>query len=377
LYARDISLDSIYLKKSPLFFQLQNLKFKFYKIAGSSLVDKNVIFAKWINGNQIVFLKEFSSFTELYIFNRKSLRKQRIAFVKGFVSGLWVSASGRYFILKSVFWESLEKLSGLIYIYDSMNKRFFSIKNSSIYNNFFVSLTEDSIYLYKKHSIFLYNLNLKKERIIFSREFLEKVFKRKLKNVVYKPSPNGKYFLLLNGEAGYYQTYISTNYSLFLKGSTSLSEIFWLNNKQIVYRVGGPGFYSVRLKNIKTGKIRVLSSNSFNTNISFSTRSSILSFLNNGLISVYRITSGKISNLLIEGEDCFFSADGSRFITLFNSNLFLSNYYETKKCVVDLTNNIKKLSIVYKKIKSKKLYKNRFSKKYILQKIEFYKSIVK
>jgi hypothetical protein len=55
LQARDIDLDGIYLKKdSILYRQITSAKEKLYENISSLYIDSGVIFADWLNGDEII-----------------------------------------------------------------------------------------------------------------------------------------------------------------------------------------------------------------------------------------------------------------------------------------------------------------------------------
>ena len=69
---RDINLDSIYIDaNSNLSKRLSTYKVESYEKAGAHFVDRNVIFADWINGSEVVYAKEFSNVNIIYKYNRK------------------------------------------------------------------------------------------------------------------------------------------------------------------------------------------------------------------------------------------------------------------------------------------------------------------
>ena len=86
LSAKDIDLDKIYIKKNSRFYKrLFNKKIDIYRTINSDFVDSNIIFANWINGNKLIYVKELPAINIIYSYNRKNNQKPRHIFSKSFL----------------------------------------------------------------------------------------------------------------------------------------------------------------------------------------------------------------------------------------------------------------------------------------------------
>ena len=101
--ARDINLDSIYINKdSDLSRKLIQYKVETYEKAGSQFVDRNVIFADWISGSEVVYVKEFPRVNIIYKYNRRQRKQYEIARIIGTITYSRASSNGKYLFFKLI-----------------------------------------------------------------------------------------------------------------------------------------------------------------------------------------------------------------------------------------------------------------------------------
>jgi hypothetical protein len=102
----------------------------------------------------------------------------------------------------------------------------------------------------------------------------------------------------------------------------------------------------------------------------------MVSFLQDQIILIYDVRRNTIVNIGLEGEDVFFSPDGSRFISLYLKKLFINNVNMIKRKNMELVKITKQINILYKNLlELKNDWMNEYSPEYIRKKISVYSKI--
>ena len=129
LFARDIDLDKIYLKSnSRSYKKLIHYKVEAYKKLSSVLIDSNIIFSFWVNGNEIIYIKEFPGINIIYIYQRIQKRRLEISRLKGTITSVLISPNGRYLFIKRLNSINNDLVSEIVFL--NIKTRFIKVKKS-------------------------------------------------------------------------------------------------------------------------------------------------------------------------------------------------------------------------------------------------------
>ena len=183
--------------------------------------------------------------------------------------------------------------------------------------------------------------------------------------------------MIVSGSGGSYRSRMKAAGAAWaLPGVTSASELYWLDNNQLVYRIGTPGNYSVCLYDAATRQPKVLLDGSLNTNIQYSPYPKLITFLKDQVIRVYDVKSREMVNTCLEGEDSSFSPDGNRFISLYLRKLFITGITSVKKKNTELTKKAKEITALYRSLlENRNNLSNEYSEEYVRRKIAAYGTI--
>ena len=374
--ARDINLDNIYIKKnSPNYKRLLNKKMDAYQAVNSRFIDRNVIFAHWLNGFEITYVKELHNTNIIYLYNKKTRKKNEIARLKGAISTVKTSSNEKYIIIKRIILNKRSIPVGETLLLNIISKKFRKIGTVYPFLDFTISPGGNSIlYETRKGIAELFPESGIRTILIKKTSYMDIASANA--PTIALISPNRKKFVLLNGSGGRYKSKILTEKKSWkLSGVTSAAEIFWISNSRIIYRKGTTGNFSVNIYNLDTRRSKNISGNSLNTNIQYSKYPKIVSFLKDQLINIYDLRKKKKINTGLEGEDIHFSPDGNRFVSILFKKLFLTRTNTISRKTIELKKISAHLARLYKKIlKSRKYWANQYSKHYIQRKISAYKS---
>ncbi len=381
LFARDINLDSIYLKKtSGNYRKLVLEKLDTYRKINANFVDRNVIFAGWISGNEIIYIAEKGSQKTNYIikYRLRDRRAVNLCELSGVISIAKVSPNGRFIVLKRLIQTSSIIPDNEIVIVDIESGNIRKFKSSSVFLDFTISPEGSSVVFEKGSRI---------EELFpdtgMRRELLTEKYYKDIKisgnPTLAHISPDRQKLLIINGSGGNYRAKIlwtGNNGQVFINGITSLSEIFWLDNFTIAYRKGYAGNYSVVLYDLRSNKTRIILERSFNTNICYSAYPEIISFLKEQVIYLFDISKGKIINTGIEGEDIFFAPNGNQFASLLFKKLFIVNYTTLQRKRIELKRSWKSIYLLYRNLVNKKdEHENQYSRLYLNRKADIYRKL--
>jgi hypothetical protein len=376
--ARDINLDEIYIKKtSPVLKKLAIEKLETYRKVEAVFVDSNVIFALWIGGNDIIYIKENDQSITNHVFKYRLMDRKYVELCKvsGVITIAKVTQSGRYLILKRLMQGKGLIPQGETVIVNLESGQLKTISSSYAFLDFTVPSEGSSILLEKGKGIveLALDTNLEKELLA----------KKNYNDIIISPSPSLCYlspdrqkYLLLNGSGGNYNArLLGRAGSVNINGISSSSEVFWLDNFTLIYRTGFAGNFSVILHNTVNNRIITLLRNSYNTNINFSWNSGIIAFLKEQLIFYYNKSEDKIKETGLEGEDISF-APNARFVSLMFKKLFLVNSGLLERKHIELKRSWNIILNLYKDLYTRKEdFENEHSRFYIERKMQLYEKL--
>lgn len=374
--ARDIDLDSIYIsEESQAYKRLISQKTDAYAKAASKKVHDGVIFARWISGTDIVYIREFQYINIVYLYNQAKSSRKELLRISGTVTSVVPDPENRYLYVKYLTIEEDPDLENHFMTIDLITGKTRNRLANNLFLDFSVPAQGSSIIFESRQGI--------------SEEFTETGLARLLIPVSdyssiihdHNPtialfSPNRSRCLLLNGSGGNYKTV------LFGGGRTpsdisSLQEIFWLGNDSLIYRSGYTGSYDIALASVTEESRQMLIQNSLNTNLCVSPRAGKASFLYNQMIIIYNFNEKSLIHTGLEGEDVYFSPDGALFLSLFHKDLFITRERTMldKKSAIT-ANGTSILRIYEQSVNDEQILLNEYSKNYCQKKIQAYSSFL-
>jgi hypothetical protein len=377
LAARDINLDAIYLNPgSPLYGKLLEKKVEAYQAASAEFVDRDVIFASWGDGSTILYIKELPQLNVAYAYNRGTRKTREIGRFEGTITALRQSAAGSHLFIKRLLEVPGAVPRGETLILDVASKKLSVLESTYPFIDFSVAPGGASILYEARDGIVEYAPEAGSNRVAIRRaEYADMA--RPGEPVIAHLSPNGKKSVIVSGSGGSYRSRMkAAGATWVLPGVTSASELFWLDNSQLVYRIGASGSYSVCLYDAVSRHSKLLLDNSLNTNIQYSPYPKMVTFLKDQVIRVYDVKSRELVNTCLEGEDSSFSPDGNRFISLYLKKLFITGITSVKKKNTELTKKAKEITALYRScLENRTNLSNEYSEEYVRRKIVAYGTI--
>lgn len=372
LEARDINLDGIYLKKdSQIYKKLTFAKIDFFKLTSSIPVSDKVIFGDWANGGKIIFLKEYKNYDYnfLYDYFPSTRKKRMLKKISGAVIKVKLTGDGKYIVLKKIVKNKNNIPHPVINIIRLSTSQMYSYKSSNYILDFSVSYRGSEIFIQNKNGIVSIEPGTSPKIIIKRNTYVSKgVDTSNLRPVV---SPNKNRTIIVSGGGGSYTGYYFQNGKFISKinSISSISECGWCGNRYFVFRKGYPGFYSVVIYDTNKGNYREISDKSFNTNITLQGKLRMVSYLEDGFLTIYNLNSNKVELFPFEGEDIRLAPDRNRFCVLFDSKLYISSIQTLRSKNFLLKRNAEKIFSLYERaIKDNSSWDNDFTKQYLVRK---------
>lgn len=381
LYARDINLDEIYIKKNSRYLKKLSLsKLNAYKDVDAHFIAKNVIFAGWISGDEIYYIKEISSANVNLIYRYELQKRISVLLfrIKGIITISNISTNGRFLIIKRLIKKGGRIPKGEMIIISLQSGRLSKRGTVSPFVDFSITGDGNSVLYEDKAGFVEYFPDSGASSIILKRSIYSSIGSDSVSSIAYT-SPDRVKTLVVNGSGGNYRAKLfSPDLSTKIDGLTSSSEIYWIDNHNIVFRKGFAGNFSVVLYNIIKRKTTILLEQSYNTNINFSLHPQMLSFLKDGIILLFDTKKKLLVNTGIEGEDVLFSPNGNWFTVLLMKKLYVINFYDLKKNQFKLKRNWSTILASYRNLKNKREdLENDYSLHYIKRKINLYDKLVR
>jgi hypothetical protein len=377
LSARDINLDAVYINAgSPLYGKLLEKKVEAYQAANSEFIDRDVIFACWGDGSIILYVKELPQLNVVYAYDRSTRKSNEIGRIEGTLTALKQSSGGSHLFMKRLVEVPGSVPRGETLVLNVSSKKISVLESTYPFIDFSLAPGGNSILYETRDGIIEYVPENDARRMTVRRsEYADMA--RSGEPVMAYLSPNGKKSVIVSGSGGSYRSKMTASgASWVLPGVTSATELYWLDNNQLVYRTGSSGNYSVCLYDAVSRQSKVLLDNSLNTNIQYSAYPKIITFLKDQVIRVYDVKKKEMVNTCLEGEDSSFSPDGNRFISLYLKKLFITGITSVKKKNTELTKKAKEITALYQNLlETGKDLSNEYSQEYIRKKISAYGTI--
>ncbi len=377
LISRDIDLDGIYLNKtSGLYSRICETKKSLYDKIASEKIESSVIFSQWLTGSRIIYIKEIKNLNLICIRDLRRRSRRVIARLNGTVSSSILSDSGRTLALKMLYSsESYYPRAMNVYI-DTVEGKITTEDSSNMFRDKSFMPGRDLIIRDAGNRLISYNPFKKKiTTAVTSREY--RIISKKNSPVIALFSPNRDRKILISGSGGSYNTLLMKGTKRTrLEGVTSCSDIGWVDNARFMYRSGGPGYYSVNIYDAALKKIRPLLKGTMNPDINISRHAGIVTFLDNQIINIYYPSAGRTTHTGLEGEEAYFSPDGTRFTSLYLGDLYITKLNGLLRGSTDIRRKASLLLELYQEARSNSsIWENDYSKQYIKRKVLQYRKI--
>lgn len=380
ILSREINVDKIYLKSnSNSLKQLISYKLENYKITNATMINSDVIYSFWIDGNLLLYIREFknTNLNQIITYSVSARKSNKLCNLQGAIIDADISQNGKYLFIKIINYKN-GKTSAELIVLNVKNNRTHHFKNMTYFKDYSPGPDEKSFVTVTEKGI----IKMKIDSAGTSLLLPYKSFSNYLKTnsvILAKVSPNLKNILIISGGGGNYRgiLFINKKFKYIINDISSVSEIFWINNYNIVYRKGTTGYYKTAVFNTISKKTKIISSNSFNTNIIFSKNAQIVTYLEDGMINFYNIRTGKNEKHLLEGEDVRVSNNKNYFTIIFNQTLFICKKSVLKPKRFLLKRNASKILNIYTKaLSADNIHSNEYSKTYIRRKIKKYRELI-
>lgn len=376
-FSRDINLDAIYLdSRSPAYARLIEKKLDAYQAAQSQFIDRNVIFAVWIDGITVLYIREVADLNIVTAFNRNTRSASEMCRIEGTIVAVKPSSNGKYLFIKRLRQGKDLIPFGETVTLDTAARTVTAGRPSYPFIDFSLSASGNALLTETSEGIQEFSPDTGSRMLVLKKSSYADIASPGTPALAYF-SPNGTKTLILSGSGGSYRSKLITpGASWLLEGVTSASEISWINNNQFIYRSGGPGNYLLKLYDTTKRNSSRLVDNSLNTNLQFSGKPKMAAFLKDQIIQVFDIRKNDITTTGLEGEDVLFSPDGNRFLSLFQKRLFIANFYTVKKKSMELIKNSREILGMYRALlSSRDGWANDYTGDYLRKKIAVYQKI--
>lgn len=372
---RDIDLDSVYISDtSDIYAKLINQKLDAYEKADSRPIASDVVFANWINGNEILYVRDFQSVSVIYVYSKDTGKSKEVYRIQGAAITMIIDADGAYAHIKYLQLTDASPvpenhlLTISLRTYKTKDRR-----TNNMFMDFSLPAEGSSIIFESRQGISEEFTDTGLVRLLVPASSYYKQIKGKGNPTIALFSPSRGNCLLMNGSGGIYKTLMLNGGSI--KGVTSPTETFWLNNNTLMFRTGYTGNYGVAVEQLG-GKRRTLAAGSLNTNICLSRKAGMAAFLNSQLIIMYNIKTNAMINTGLEGEDVYFSPDAAFCISLLQGNLFLTRYKTLLERKAQIAKVAATILNLYKEAAAGGDLLNDYSKTYCAQKIKAYQTFI-
>jgi hypothetical protein len=379
LQSRDIDLDAIYLEKnSPIYNQITSAKEKLYSSISSLFVDSNVIYAEWSNGDDIIYIKEFSGVNIVYKYTRSSRSRDEIARFDGSVTSSCMDKNGKFLYVKTLFYNDEAEAESETITIDINSKDIQRKKSGFLFLDFSLHPSGTGIVHQSGQGIVKTDSISGDSRLLVSRDLFGDLSSGG-DPVLAFISPDEKKTVLISGNGGSYKARVITaSGRVELGGVSSNTDLRWIDNNRFVYRSGGGGDYSVRVYDLSSGKSKELLSGTLNPDINFSEIPGLITCLDNQVITVISRDLKKRIDTGIEGEESYFSPDGRKFTSIYLGKLYVSSLNMVEKYRIEIRRNAENILVLYRKAASTKTaWQSDYTPEYISRKVKQYDKYLK
>lgn len=381
LDARDVNLDSIYLAPgAPYALRLMKAKREAYDAAGAVLVDRGVIFADWASRDEIAYIREFegSDVNAVCVYDVARRRSREVKRIRGTVSAARMSAGGVYYVLKRIMLTGRGMLAGqeiVVVTLPTGTSR--SLPSPSVSVDFSLPSEGGSILFEDAGGIQEHFLFSGAGRTLMPKGLYAGAAPGAAQCVPFL-SPDRNAILIVNGGGGSYRA------SLFraggktaIRGITSSSELYWVDNSMLSFRKGGPGSFSVALYNVVSGEEHALPGKSLDTNLCFSGAPGVLAYSVDQMIRLSFAPFREAAVTGLEGGEVYFDRAGGKFSALLCKDLYLVNYSQLQNRKVEMKRVWSAMLDMYREARAdRKCHANDFSAEYLSRKVAQYSELV-
>ncbi len=314
LYARGIPLDSVYLATSSAEYQkLFFTRLDYYQSVGAQFIDSGIAFSGWLNGKDVIYIKEAGSTNTIIIANFITRKKIILYQFKGTVISARISGNGVYIAIKYFTTDKIPQ--PVLLLYDIAKKKFKIFNTASAGIDYSYSYTGNAFFYKKNKCIIEVMGDSYREKEILCSENAPQWDEN---SVLYEHIGHR---LFISGSSGNYDVYMSTSQS-FKKIFTAITpaEIFIADTKAF-YTGGFPGNYTVNIYSLHSGKTQQLLSGSFNPSLHVVGNTAIC--LNNAFITVYDNSHNKLLPTTFESDEAIISPDQFSIASTVYNRLFI------------------------------------------------------
>ncbi len=378
LAARDIDLDAIYITaaKTGLYNQLVTAKSTMYERAGSTVVASGVIFAHWLNGHEIVYIREFTGENIVYRYMIGTGNTRELCRIRGVITCSRCSSSGSFLVIKVLVLNGRDVPTGLRLIIDTENGETSSTPVVNAFQDFTMGPDGDSIIYQNNGLIEIWPVTGGKSVVANLTDVMQVAQNGSSTMALF--SPNRKNLLFFSGSGGSYRASVRGVYNRSIDGVSSASEIEWLDNRRILLRRGSPGYFSIDIFDCADGSSHSILAGSLHTNMMFSRQSGMLAMLYDGIICLYDTGTGMTFLSGLEGEDVTLSPDGSRFLSLYRKNLYCTHRSFLEKKQLEIRRGGSAILSLYRALQYRKdAWDNDFTGQYLTRKIRRYQEVTR
>ena len=379
LQSRDIDLDGIYLEKnSNLYRQITSAKEKLYEHISSLFIDSNVIYAEWANGDDIIYIKEFSGINIVYKYTRSRRSRDEIARFPGSVTAAFLNKGGNFLYVKTLFYNDDAEAESETVVVNIISKDIQKKKSGFLFLDFTLHPSGKAVLHETGKGIVKTDSETGDNRVVIPRDLFGDLSSGG-DPVLAFISPDEKKTVLISGNGGSYKTKIITpSGQVDLNGVSSNTDLRWIDNNRFVYRSGGGGDYSVRIYELSSGKSKEILSGTMNPDINYSSSPGIITCLDNQVITVIPRDLKKRISTGLEGEESYFSPDGRKFTSIYLGRLYVSSLNMIEKYRIEIRRNAEELEALYRKVgETKTVWSNDYTPEYIRKKVNQYDKFLK
>lgn len=359
LCARGIPLDSVYLNTSTSEYQkLFFTRLDYYQSIGAQFIDSNIAYAGWLNGKNVIYIKESGNTNTLIINTIATRKKYTICQFKGIVISACISDNGLYIAIK--YFNTNKIPQPVLVMINIVTKAIKVCKTISAGIDYSFSKDGNSFY-YKNNNciVELRGDSYREKEILCSSnapQWDENTVLREYNN----------YRLFISGSSGNYDVYVQTN-QYWQKIFTAITpgEIF-IANKTAFYTGGFPGGYTVSLHSLQTGNTQKVLSGSFNPSLHMTGNTAI--FLNNAFITLYDSSTHKQLPTTIESDEAILSPDLFSIASTLYNRLFIIPVAKAIALDPQSKRYLTTLQTQYKALTQKNIHSSPYSATYIKQK---------
>lgn len=314
LYARGIPLDSVYLATSSAEYKKLFLtRLDYYQNIGAQFIDSGIAYTGWLNGKEIIYIKEAGNTNALILANIITRRKITLHQFKGTVISARTSGNGLYIAIKYFSTDTIPQ--PVLMLYDIAKKKFKILSTASAGIDYSFSYSGNSFY-YKKNKCIIEVMgdSYREKEILCSDNAPQWDENTVLYDYI-------GHRLFISGSSGNYDVYITTGQS-FKKLFTTITpaEVF-ISDTKAFYTGGFPGSYTVTIYSLHSGKTQQLLSGSFNPSLHVVGNTAI--FLNNAFITIYDSAHNKQFPTTFESDEAIVSPDQFSIASTIYNRLFI------------------------------------------------------